>query len=92
MAKYMVIRLKESLFKPLLEDVNGKGHGLSKSYSEAAGKAIFWAYLTLFKEYKQLKNKTIIEHSLGKIKKTSDEFYLEFLQLYINFLKTGKRM
>jgi len=85
-----VIKLNEKKFKPLLDKLKSDGHGPVASYSELAGKIIFFDYLLWTKKCEELRGKTKMEFLLEKLGLSNDELTVDFLQKYIEFLKSEK--
>ncbi len=90
MTKQIIIKLNEKRFKPVFDKLLEAGHGVSKSYSEIAGKTIFYCYLAKYEKLPELGNKTKMEFLLEHMGISSDEDFLNFLQEYVKFTKNGK--
>lgn len=88
MTRQIIIKLNEKKFKPLLEQLSKDGHGSISSYSELAGKIIFFDFLLWKRKVKKLNNKTPIQFLTDKLKLKSVNEAL--LKDYKIFAKTGK--
>ena len=93
MTKQIVIKLNKKKFDPLLKFLLAKGGGISTSYSECAGKALFFAYLYFTEKISELNNKTRLEHFNDIMKSSHDSSVLSFLSKYKTFLVscTGRK-
>ena len=90
MTKQIVIKLNEKKFKPILDKLKSNGYGAIGSYSELAGKIIFFDYLLWNKKCNELNCKTRMQFLMDKLKETHSQFLKFFLSKYIKFISSGK--
>jgi len=90
MTHQIVIKLNKEKFKPLLEKLKSNGYGAVGSYSELAGKIIFFDYLLWNEKCDELENKTRMQFLMSKLDETHAEFMKFFLSQYIEFISSGK--
>lgn len=90
MTKQIVIKLNEKKFKPILDKLKTNSYGAIRSYSELAGKIIFFDYLLWNEKCKELNNKTRMQFLMNKLNETHAEFMKFFLSHYTKFILTNK--
>ena len=90
MTNQIVIKLNEKKFKPILDKLKSNGYGAVGSYSELAGKIIFFDYLLWNEKCKELNNKTRMQFLMDKLDETHAEFMKFFLSHYMKFTLSNK--
>ena len=90
MTHQIVIKLNEEKFKPILDKLKSNGYGAVGSYSELAGKIIFFDYLLWNKKCDELENKTRMQFLMNKLDETHVDFMKFFLSQETEFISPGK--